>query len=65
MASVKKRGQWSEYSLKLAVAAVLQSGMSKKKSAKQYSIPRGTLQRHIKKLKKVKEFGKRLVVPQF
>jgi len=51
MAPVKKRGQWNEYSLKLAVAAVLQNGMSKKKSAKQYSIPRGTLQRHVKKMK--------------
>lgn len=41
--SAKKRGQWSDYSLKRAVSAVLLSGMSKKKAAKQYGIPRGTL----------------------
>jgi len=48
MASVKKRGQRSEYSLKLALAAVLQNGKSKKKSAKQYNIALGSLQRHVK-----------------
>lgn len=65
MTSVKKRGQRSEYSLKLAVAVVLQNGMSKKKSDKQYGNPRGIFQGHVKKQKKVKGFGKRLVIPHF
>jgi len=37
--------------MKHAVHAVLISGMSKKKAAPLYNVPRGTLQRHIKKAK--------------
>lgn len=49
MPSTSRRGLWSEQSLRSAVLAVVQGGKSKKMAAKQYGIPRGTLQRHIKK----------------
>ena len=47
--SSTKRGLWSDESLRGAVRAVIIGGKSKKGAAKQYGIPRGTLQRHIKK----------------
>lgn len=45
----RKRGFWSEESLRSAVHAVIVAGKSKKGAAKEYGIPRGTLQRHINK----------------
>lgn len=47
--SSRKRGIWSEESHRSAVRAVIIAGKSKKGAAKQYGIPRGTLQRHINK----------------
>jgi len=49
MSSTKRRGLWTNNSLRSAVLAVVQGGKSKKLAAKEYGIPRGTLQRHIKK----------------
>ena len=45
----KLRAKWSQESLSAAVLAVLMGHCSKKKAAKTHGIPRGTLQRHIKK----------------
>ena len=45
----KLRGKWSQQSLAAAVLAVLMENCSKKKAATIYGIPRGTLQRYIKK----------------
>ena len=44
-----KYAQWSDDSLKLAVKAVLIDGRSKKSVAKQYGLPRQTLQGYVKR----------------
>ena len=51
-----KRGVRSEVALKSAVNAVLQYGMSKKRAAVQYSIPRATLIRHVELAKRGEGF---------
>lgn len=45
----QRRALWNEDQLKCAVNSVLQHGMSKKRAAKEYGIPRPTLIRHIQK----------------
>ena len=56
----KLRGKWSQQSLAAAVSAVLMENCSKKKAATIYGIPRGTLQRHIKKAEAGQGVEKRL-----
>lgn len=46
---VVRRAQWSVESVKNAVREVLVHGMSKRSAALKYGVPRGTLQRHIKR----------------
>jgi len=66
MSSHGSRGQWSEVSLKNAVRRVLIEGVSKKTAAREGNIPRGTLQRHIKKAQSgmgiVKKLGRPCVL---
>jgi hypothetical protein len=46
---VVRRAQWTSVSLKHAVNAVTSHGLSKRAAALRYGVPRGTLQRHIKR----------------
>jgi len=45
----KLRGEWKLEDMQRAVNDVLTTGMSKKKASCLYHVPRGTLQRHVKK----------------
>jgi len=49
VASSMSRGQWDVVSMASAVQAVLVNKKSKKQAARMFSVPRGTLQRHINK----------------
>lgn len=46
---VVQRAVWTDENLRRAVNAVLVNGQSKKSAARQFGVPRGTLQRHVKK----------------
>lgn len=59
-----KRGLWDEVKLKKAVNAVLAYGMSKKRAAREYGIPRPTLIRHIAIAQQGEGVQKRLGRPQ-
>jgi len=60
------RGKWTLRDLQQAVNAVVQYNMSKKKASCVYGVPRGTLQRHIKKvglgLGVERKFGRRCIL---
>jgi transposase len=56
----KLRAKWSQQSLSAAVIAVVMGNCSKKSAAKIYGIPRGTLQRHVKKAEAGQGVEKRL-----
>lgn len=54
------RGQWALTSMAAAVRDVLMVGTSKKAAAKLHGVPRGTLQRHVRKAEKGLGVEKRL-----
>jgi len=60
--SQNKRGQWSEKDVVDAVLAV-EGGMSLKKAAKDFGVPRTTLRRHLKIKAKVGNVAKKLGRP--
>ena len=49
-----QRGQWSSMSMKKAIEAVTERRLSYRKAEKEYSVPKSTLQRHVK-CQKLKE----------
>jgi len=63
-----KRGLWEEDAMKIAVSSVLINGMSKKKAAREFGVPRATLQRHIKNAEKgagvKKQLGRKCILAE-
>jgi len=53
------RAAWSEDAMKSAVDAVRQNQMDLNQAAKQFSVPKATLQRHVKRLNKRSQDGKK------
>lgn len=53
------RAAWSEDAMKSAIEAVRQSRMGLNKAAKHFSVPKATLQRHVKGLNKRSQEGKK------